>query len=188
MRHMKIILLRHGKPDIEANHKLSSREYGGWVAEYNAASIDATHLPHEDTINMAKQCNFFVCSDLPRSIDSAKQLGVQEINIIDPMFREFEVPYSSKRLVRLSPGLWTVIYRLLWVMGYSSNSESYATAKNRAEDCLNKLLVYAENYGNVLFIGHGSLLWYITKLLHAQGWSGPKTAPGKYWQYATYTF
>lgn len=183
----QITLLRHGKPEIETNKKISAAEYGEWVNEYNRASIDHKVLPARNVIEIARQSNFIVCSDLARSVDSATALGIASINIIDPLFREFDMPCLHWKFPKRSASFWSIFFRLLWIVGFSSNSESFGEAKQRATECLQRLTDYAAEHDTVLFVGHGSLLWYLSKLLRENGWHGPKFSPRKHWDYCVYT-
>lgn len=185
---MKIILLRHGEPDIDTGLKVTPREYGDWLRVFNRASIKDTHLPCEDLKQLVQQCDYVICSHLSRSIDSARALGVSKIEISDPLFREFEMPYFSWKFPRLPATVWSVLFRLMWLAGYSSNAESSKLAKLRVVECMESLEQYAEKYGMVLFVGHGYLLRYLTKRLIANGWQGPKSSPRKYWEFCVYTF
>jgi len=75
---MQIILLRHGKPDVPEHGKLSAAEIHQWVESYNSAGIAAQHKPSKQAIEVANRCSTVVCSDLPRSVESAHALGVKK--------------------------------------------------------------------------------------------------------------
>lgn len=184
---MKIILLRHGEPAIDTGLKVSPCEYAGWLKAFNLASIKDIAPPVE-VKDMAHQCAFVVCSDLVRSVDSARALGIDHIDVIDPLFREFEIPFPYWSAPKLSAATWTVIFRLVWLAGYSNNAESSKAARQRAVMCMTSLENYAKHHGTVLFIGHGSLLWYLSRLLSKNGWQGPTSSPRKHWEYCQYKF
>ena len=183
---MQIVLLRHGMSEIYTDHKMSAHEYGRWVREYNRAGIDLSFAPPVDAVDMAQQCDFVVCSDLPRSLESARALGIRHIDVTDSLFREFEIPYAHRPWPKLSASSWTVLFRLLWLLGYSRNSETFAEAKGRARLCMSRLLEYAQQSGTVLFVGHGSLLWYLDSLLRQSGWQSESLSPRRHWQYGHY--
>ena len=182
---MRIILLRHGEPAIESELKLSPREYGHWLDVFNRASVKDTPLP-AGVGQLASQSRFVVCSGLARSVDSARALGVARIDIAEAMFREFEVPYPAWSFPRLSIPSWTVLFRLLWLAGYSAHAESIKSARQRAVLCMERLTGYAEQHGTVLFVGHGSLLWYLHRLLRNNGWQGPAASPRQHWEFGVY--
>jgi len=182
---MKIILLRHGEPDIDTGLKVSPREYGVWLKAFNLASIKDS-CPPVAVMDLVRQCEFVVCSDLARSIDSARALGIEHIDVLEPLFREFEVSYSKWLFPKLPASSWTVLFRLMWLTGYSANAESFRVARQRTVLCMQRLVGYAEQYGTVLFVGHGSLFWYLTRLLVNNGWQGPTFSPKKYWEFCVY--
>lgn len=183
---MKIILLRHGEPDIDTGLMLSPREYGDWLMAFNRVSIKQALLPDADLTAWVRQCGFVVCSDLARSVDTARVLGVETPDIVDSLFREFEVPFPAWSFPKLPASSWTVLFRLMWLAGYSANAESCGAARRRAVLCMERLIVYAGQHGTVLFVGHGSLLWYLARLLQKNGWQGPLSAPRKHWEFGVY--
>lgn len=185
---MNIVLLRHGMPKIEKTLRMSAREFGLWVSAYNAAGIDNSSWPPPDAIQQANQCAVVVCSDLPRSLESAQALGVTDIHLCEPIFREMEMPYAKLAFPRLSPGLWSVLFRLAWLAGYSANAESFKEARKRARDCAKRLVELASRHGTVLLVGHGSLNWFIARYLAKWGWSAAGKPPRKYWQYGVYRY
>lgn len=79
--------MRHGKPKIDTRRRLNAAEFGVWVEHYNAAGIDTECLPTLEAIAQASQCAFTVCSNLPRSLESANALGIERIGAYSHMFR-----------------------------------------------------------------------------------------------------
>lgn len=185
---MEIVLLRHGMPKIDKDRRLSAAEFGQWVSAYNNAGIDIGCMPSQNTIEQAKTCAFVVCSTLLRSSESAKVLGLASIDVCESMFREMDMPYASWCFPRLSPGTWSVLFRLGWAIGYSANVESFREARERARRCAERLVELASEHGTVLFVGHGSLNWFVSRYLKSMGWASPQKAPRKYWEFAVYNY
>lgn len=185
---MQIVLLRHGMPKIDKDRRLTASEFGLWVSEYNAAGIDIECRPPQHAIEQTDKCSFVVCSSLSRSLESAKALGIESIDLSEPMFREMDMPHAKLTFPRLSPGAWSVIFRLIWVAGYRTNAESFNQAKERARRCAERLAELASKHGTVLLVGHGSLNWFIAKYLKNMGWSGPRKSPRKYWEFSVYRY
>ena len=183
---MEIIILRHGKPIIPSLSKISPLEFSEWVNTYNSAGLSPSSKPTVDVINISKKCNAFVCSELPRSIESANALEINEITLKSALFNEAGLPVSNLRFPLLSPKAWAVIFRILWVFGYSKNSESFSEAKVRAAESADKLKELAYEKSVVLFVGHGVYNRMIAKELNASGWSGPKNPGTKHWSYGVY--
>ena len=187
---MKIILLRHGRPKVPDLGKLSAYDFYRWIEAYNLATLDCRHKPAQEVVELATACNIIVCSDLRRSLESAKVLGIKEVDYVDALFREFELPCSTntywQRGPKLSPRRWAVIYRILWFMGYSSHCESFAAAKHRANKAANILLHKAEHSETVLFVGHSLLNSFIARKLRSKGWQGSISLFNKYWEISVF--
>lgn len=184
-----IVLLRHGVPNIDGRCRTSPAGFGRWVADYNAAGIDSDQPPPPLAIDQARRCAFVVCSNLPRSLTSAEALGVRQVDICTATFREMEMPYahlSTLSFPRLPVLLWSVFFRVLWLLGFSAHAESFTEARSRARECADHLATLAAKHGTVLFVGHGSLNWFIARALKSKGWSGPRHAPSKHWAFGIY--
>ena len=77
---MKIVLLRHAKPDIPEFGKLRASEIRRWIESYNSAGIMKDHQPLREAVEIANNCNAIVCSDLSRSVESAEALRIKGVN------------------------------------------------------------------------------------------------------------
>jgi hypothetical protein len=185
---VEIVLLRHGMPKINKHRWLNAAGFGLWISEYNAAGIDLGCMPPNDLIGRAGRCSFIVCSDLPRSLESARVLKVDNIDICEPLFRELEMPHGNWRFPQLPTSVWVVAFRLLWAAGYTGKVEPFGEAKARARRCAEHLAEYASEHGTVLFVGHGSLNWFIGKYLKSMGWSGPSGSARRYWDYGVFCY
>lgn len=185
---MLIVLLRHGKPKIRTDLWVSAAELGKWVAEYNAAGIDHNYPPPEEAIEQVKSCQFVVCSSLPRSTESAVALGSKRVGNCESLFRELDLPYANWRFPRLSLPSWAVFFRLMWAFGYSKNGESVSAGRERAKRCTERLAEMAAEHGRVVFVGHGALIWFVARRLKEAGWSGPKKAPRRHWEFGVYSY
>ncbi|MHB9031198.1 MAG: histidine phosphatase family protein, partial [Candidatus Latescibacterota bacterium] len=121
---MRVILVRHGKPALPKITRFKAREFRRMIELYDSSGIEELHEPPRELIAIAQSCGAVVCSNLPRSVKSAEALGVGRIHLSDEMFRECGLPYAQWPLLKLSPYVWVGIFRALWFMGFSSNSES----------------------------------------------------------------
>jgi len=75
---------------------------------------------------------------------------------------------------------------MLWLLGYSKNSESLKESKSRALQSANILIELADKHGRVLFVGHGVYNRLLANELKSMGWSGPKSPGSKYWSFGVY--
>ncbi len=184
---MKIILLRHGKPVIPNLDPLSASEFNEWVGLYNLSGLCPTSAPTAEAVTQARNCEVVVCSELPRSIESALALGIKQITFSDPQFNEAGLPIPKWNGLKLSPSVWAVFFRVLWLLGYSKNAESYKQAKARASNAASKLIAFAEVNESVLFVGHGVYNRLVANALRSKGWNGPKAPGNKHWSLGVYT-
>jgi len=185
---MRIILVRHGEPDFSDYGKLRASEIHEWVNSYNSTGIKAQSKPPVEVMEITKSCNTVVCSDLPRSIESAYALGVKKIDHVDPLFREVELPHSSFPSPRILSRFWVVLFRVLCVFGYSSNGESLKEAKLRATNGASRLKEIAANNDTVLLVGHGFMNRFIAKELLSSGWQGPASSGKYFWGFGVYEY
>lgn len=95
--------------------------------------------------------------------------------------------------MRLTPDVWSKVFRLFWFSGVSTNAEPVKAFKQRTSMATDKLAQLANNHDSILLIGHGIINRFLAKELISKGWSGEE-APNenkywgfKYWEYTTYT-
>ncbi|HHJ20193.1 MAG TPA: histidine phosphatase family protein [Gammaproteobacteria bacterium] len=181
---MEIVILRHGKPDFEPPVRVKAKELKSLISSYDSCGI--CDRPPVEARERAQHCNVAVCSDLPRSMISAKVLGVTPVLVSDPLFREAALPHARWGLVRLSPKLWAVFFRLIWFAGFSCNGESVAFARYRAKDAARRLVKYAAEHKSILLVGHGIINRFIAEELLSLGWVGPSNPGRGYWEYGVY--
>lgn len=165
---------------------MQASELQHWIASYNAVGIKAENQPPKAIYEAVSNCAIAVCSDLPRSIESAQALGVPQFYCAAPLFREAGLPYAEWRFPKLPPTAWAALFRILWLAGFSRNSESLSHAKERALKATEKLESLAYAHGSVALIGHGMLNRFIAKNLLSSGWQGPSNPGKRYWEFGVY--
>lgn len=185
---MRIILLRHGKPNLSSTKRINSTEFGKWISQCNTAKLNLKYQPNIRTVEVVKKANKYVCSNLSRSTESANILGVSKIDCIESYFREAELPYIKIPLLKLFPETWAIIFRILWFFGLKTNGESLLEAKNRASTGADKLRKLANSDGSVVFIGHGFMNRFIAKELLSNGWQNSTPLSDKYWEFGVYEY
>jgi len=190
---MKIILLRHGKPKVDLNSLLkkscSSSFLGKLVKSYELSGISEDNEVTKEIINLVATCNILVHSDLPRSIESAKALGINNIrHCCNAIFREPNLPYANWKYPKLPILVWFLFFRVMWQFGYSNNAESIKKAKENAASGARILQEYSKVHGTVILVGHGVVNRFIAKELLSIGWDGPKIPSNKYWSYGVYSY
>ena len=183
---MKIILMRHGMPNLPKLGKMTGAEFVNWINLYNAASLDSKCSHLHDSVLISKSCRAAVCSTLTRSIESADKLKLSSRAEVSSDFVEAGLPSFNVLNLKCSENFWLLFFRALWLLGYAPNSESYSQAKLRAKKCADQLIEIAKEKDSVVFVGHGILNKLIAKELRACNWQGSSKAKSKYWQFSVY--
>jgi len=180
----EITLLRHGKPAFELAGKVRSRDIKEIIRNYDLSGISAE--PPTVAKEKAVLCNVVVCSDLCRSIESAKALGFIDIHKIDAVFREVSLPHFNSGSVKMSVSTWAVLLRCMSVFGFSQNGESLSMAKKRAKLAASTLIEITHTHESVLLAGHALINYFIAKELLSRNWAGPSKPGSNYWEYGVY--
>jgi len=182
----EITLIRHGKPKFELEGKARSREVKEIIKSYDLSGI--SEEPPTVAKEKALTCKVAVCSDLCRSIESAKALGFTDPHKIDRLFREVAMPHFKSGSLKMSVNTWGALLRGMSVFGFSHNGESLSMAKKRAELAASALIEIAHNHESVLLVGHGFINYFIAKELLSRNWVGPSKPGGNYWEYGVYQY
>ncbi|WP_323641056.1 hypothetical protein [Pectobacterium polonicum] len=181
---MRIILIRHGKPDVDIKNKLFSSEMALWIEDYDKSEVNENPPPYLFTnSNIGK--DFFIASSLPRTLTSLEMMGISP-DMVDPIFREAQLPSFNRSLLRLSPMTYVFIFRMLWLIGFSKNVESYHSAKLRSKLAAKKLINFAQTESSVSLMGHGIMNRMIGYQLEREGFKKTQTSGKSYWKLTVY--
>lgn len=183
---MKIVLIRHGKVDHPPLTIISAASFSNWVKAYDVNPLDKSSTPTHKAIDIVSKTKAVVCSALIRSLDSAKELGVKNVTFSDSMFNEAGLPVANWKFPPLPAGMWAILFRLLWLVGYSNSTESLCETRVRAMTAIEKLIELATIHDSVAFIGHGIFNRMLANRLLEAGWTGPKKPNSKYWGFVIY--
>jgi broad specificity phosphatase PhoE len=181
---MPITLIRHGRPGYQLTGFAKAGDLPKIAAYYDASGIEDT--PPDDTINVATGHDIVVCSHLKRSQESAAALGLKVIDVTDPLFAETVIPHFSRGSITLPLGVWVILLRLLWILGFARNGESLINARTRADQAAQHLIHLTEGEKHVVLVGHGLFNHLIAGVLLKKGWVGPKKPSRHYWEHGTY--
>lgn len=187
---MQIVVMRHGKPEIDLEQlkkkRVSAAQTGTIINSYENAGLSSEEVPTEAASAIAQMCNVAFSSHLPRAFDSIHRLGIQSKTTFDHAFAESALPYLEWHWPRLSFFTYCILFRLLWLLGFSKNGESIRSAKERAKACATKLEEQAEAADNVLLLGHGIMNRLITHELKRKGWNCDQPGNESYWSYLVF--
>ncbi|WP_088072286.1 histidine phosphatase family protein [Gottfriedia luciferensis] len=186
---MEISLIRHGKSLWTEDKPITSKEFKIWIQKYDSNGVTEEDTYPSDTLKKIEDTKVIITSDLNRSIKSAELLNPKVTSKPDSLFRETELPTPLTNLLglRLKPNIWAVILRCLWFSGYSTNCESLNEAKTRAKKATNLLIKYAQEYNEIVLVGHGFFNLLIAKELKKTGWKSNKKISSKHWHITTFS-
>lgn len=177
--------MRHGKPTFTGSARVTSREMSNWIAEYDLSDT-GEDIPPESSKILAFSASRIISSPLPRALSSLKALGL-EPDVIDEVFREAELPVFHMPGIRLSPTLWAVFFRVMWLCGISRNVERVGIAKRRAIQATDILITSAKGSdGPVLLMAHGVMNRLIAKELRSLGFKECCCQGNGYWNASIY--
>jgi len=167
---LHIFLVRHHKPRVARAGLFNRVRAMQFISDYDAADIEAimerpTSLPFGEV----KQVH---TSALPRAKQTARALFGPEVTLKeDKLFNECERKILSLPLLRFPISVWLAGARLLWLMGLNSRGiETYRQARQRARQCAELLVQYAEVEHKTVLVAHGMLNIFIRQYLRKMGW------------------
>lgn len=184
---MRIVLVRHGRPDAVNVASISGREIGQWTRHYNSVGVARSLPPPEPLRLLASEADCVVASNLRRARASAEWLAGDATVRSDPELREAALPESLRIPLRLPPGTWIVLARVLWLLNACAARETIAQARQRAERVANRLEALAAEHDTVMAVGHGMFNRFVASRLRRHGWQGPRSLPRQYWTAAEFT-
>ena len=180
--------MRHGKPTVSLQEKISGNQFRSFVERYNAAKITSNSKPSGYTLNLIQDAKFIFTSDLARTIDSARILDHHIQPISKTIFRELNCWLHFPTDIKLSAFTWVIISRILWEIGYHQDCESPKQARQRAKKATELLIEQHQCTGSVLLIAHGGINILIATHLRKMGWRGPRNPDGSHWGITTYIY
>ncbi|ECK0672200.1 hypothetical protein FQU54_25305 [Salmonella enterica subsp. diarizonae] len=102
--------------------------------------------------------------------------------MIDALFLETKLPVLNISRPKLSPLMNVFLLRILWLMGYDKNVESYRLAKPRSALAATKLIALSEAHSPVLLMGHGIINRMIGSQLKREGFNKINVIGKSYWR------
>src|SRR6267378_2631572 len=129
---MQIILARHGRPAWDFQTPIPGHALDEWLRGEADAPLDSSPRPSAELEQLIRLAKCLVTSPLRRSRDSAQLLAPSATPLIDPCFREAELPSAFRSGLRLRPELWAGLARSAWFFGWSAGVESFKSERERA--------------------------------------------------------
>jgi broad specificity phosphatase PhoE len=179
--------MRHGRSAHPyPNRWITPAEFRDWIALYNRTGIADDSHPPDGLLGAIGDVQAVVCSDYPRSTESAARLFPNHQPIVSALFREVGRPWQGSQNIRLPLSVWDGLSVLLWNLNVITGDESIRAARQRAQAATRELIALAERFSHVLFVGHGMMNRLIGRELRLQGWRGPRRANDGSWGVVSY--
>lgn len=183
-----LVLVRHGRPDMNRQVWLTWRDYRDWWDAYNQAGLAPGEEPPAAIAALAARADLVIASTLPRARATAAALAKKPQQIVyDNVFVEAPLPSPPIPFIRLKPGVWGVVSRIVWWLGYSAGGESRAEASARAEEAADRLEDIAHGQELVVLCAHGWFNRMIRGVLRRRGWRCAHDGRDHYWSYRHFT-
>jgi len=183
---VRIVLVRHGKPDGVSTAPISGREIGRWTAHYGGLGLARSLPPPAAVCALASDARCILASDLPRARESAAWLAEGRTVHVEPDLREAPLPASLNVPLRLPPGVWIVVARLLWLMNACTSEETVTQTRERAAQVAAHLEALTTEHDSVMAVGHGMFNRLVAARLRRSGWQGPSSLPHHFWSTAVF--
>ena len=183
---MRIILIRHGRPNIATALRTSHREFRRYIDDYEEAGLDPESMPPEELQDLLSELDAVYTSERKRSVDSARALAPHAELIADPLFAEAPLASPPIPLLRMRVPKWAVMARILWHAGYHPEIENYRRAKHRAVHAADILIKRARQDGAAALVAHGYFNFIIGRELRRRGFKKSGSHRAHFWNSVIY--
>ncbi len=201
---MKIILIRHGQPEMDLDQmkrqRISCKDLAKINQQYRLSALDEDSSPPAELIALLikyKPTNI-VSSELLRAQQSAQKLINElknnnqnkmgsELKLLSAStFNEADLPHLNITRPKLKFFTWCILLRLAWLFGFCTNSESIKSTKKRAQESALYLSELNTKQGSVCLVAHGIINRLIAKDLVKTGWRQIEKQGHGYWSYLVF--
>ena len=183
---IRIVLIRHGKPDVGRGRWITHRKFQDYIETYEQAGLDPESPPPDWLVDLTRQARRVYASDRPRAQESAKALAPHAQLSLSPLFMEAQLKSPKLPLVRLKPPAWAVIARLAWHAGHHGGIEDYRDARDRALKAVEMLSKVAREDGVAVLVAHGYFNAIVGRTLSKQGWLKHGRHRARFWNAVVY--
>ena len=183
---MRILLIRHGQPNIALSPSTSHAGFAAYIDAYEEAGLSPANLPPEELRDLVRELDHVFTSDRPRSRQSAAALASHAELIADPLFAEAPLAAPRLPLLRMRVPKWAVVSRILWHAGFHPGIETARGAAGRAAQAADILIARARRSGVTALVAHGYFNWMIGRQLVRRGFKRTGSHRARYWNTVIY--
>src|SRR5579862_3895459 len=182
----RIILIRHGRPDIPVSPRTSHHEFRNYIDAYEQSGLDPRSVPPEELQDLVREIAAVFTSGRKRADESARVLAPKAELIADPLF--VEAPLAAPRipLLKMRVPKWAVVARIFWHAGYHPEIENYRRAKHRASEAADILVERARADGIAALVAHGYFNFLIGRELRRRGFAKSGSHRARFWNAVIY--
>lgn len=167
---IRIVLVRHGKPNVAPGRRLTHKKFQDYIHEYEEAGLHPDSPPPAWLVDLTRQARRVYASDRPRARESARALAPHAELSLSSLFMEAQLKSPKLPLVRMKPPAWAVIARLAWHAGHHGGIEDFRDAKERADKAVDMLSDTARADGIAVLVAHGYFNAIVGRTLRKRGW------------------
>ena len=183
---IKVVLIRHGKPDVGMSKRLSHRNFEDYIETYERAGLAPGSEPPAWLVELVRKAQRVYCSDRPRAHESARAVAPHAELERSALFMEAQLKSPRLPLVKMKPPAWAIIARLAWHAGHDGGIEDFSDAKGRAEKAVDMLSKEAADGGIAVLVAHGYFNAIVGRALSKRGWRKHGRHRAKYWNAVVY--
>jgi broad specificity phosphatase PhoE len=185
-RRLRVVLIRHGQPDIPISPRTGHEGFGRYIDDYEEAGLDPGSLPPAELTDLLGELKAVFTSDRKRAHESARALAPGAELIADALFVEAPLAAPRLPLLRMRVPKWAVVARILWHAGYHPEIEPPAKARARAKKAAEILIARAEKDGMAVLVAHGYFNFLIGRALLARGFRQSGSHRARFWNAVSY--
>ncbi len=180
-----ISLTRHGRPKIRREGWSGWNGFNAWWAAYESSDLDPTSLPPENLQQEAARATMLFMSPSQRAMETARAVCGERPVEVSELFLEAPLPAPPLPFFYMPVGVWWVISRFYWWLGFHGDFENRRETNVRAEIAADKL-VEAAAKGDVLLCGHGWFNRMVGRRLKRRGWRVVYNGGDAFWGWRKY--
>ena len=180
----EIILVRHGRPELSRNVRLTARDYEDWWARYDESGLRAGQRVPDRIAGFAARADKVVSSPLRRAVESATLArdGAAPDEIMNGMV-EAPLPPPGLGPIKMRPISWGTVSRVLWLGGHAAGRETASAARARAARCAQELEALTGGERRITVFAHGWFNRMVGRQLRKRGWRMVEGRGDAYWSY-----
>jgi len=183
----RIILIRHGQPDIPVAPRASHHEFRRYIDAYEKSGLDPQSVPPEELHDLVAELTAVFTSGTKRADESARVLAPNAELIADPLFVEAPLAAPRLPLLKMRVPKWAVVARIFWHAGYHPEIENYRRAKHRATEAADILVARTRADGAAALVAHGYFNFLIGRELRRRGFAKSGSHRARFWNAVVYT-